>query len=132
MRQLFKGVLAAGFGNLVNILLGVVMTKIVAVTAGPAGIALFAQLRQFGQWQTILASVNGAPSVVRGVGARAAGEQRRFVLAALAANLAGTLLVASLVWLGSVLPVSAASAADLRISPSKAQLRLRLFYFPLA
>ena len=64
MRQLFKGVLAAGFGNLVNILLGVVMTKIVAVTAGPAGIALFAQLRQFGQWQTILASVNGAPSVV--------------------------------------------------------------------
>ena len=101
MRQLFKGVLAAGFGNLVNILLGVVMTKIVAVTAGPAGIALFAQLRQVGQWQTILASVNGAPSVVRGVGARAAGEQRRFVLAALAANLAGTLLVASLVWLGA-------------------------------
>jgi O-antigen/teichoic acid export membrane protein len=64
--------------SLVSMLLGAVTTKIIATLAGPAGIAIFFQLRQAAQLATIIATLNGQNSLVRGIAAREGKSSQNF------------------------------------------------------
>lgn len=56
--------------SLLSMLMGAVTAKIIAILSGPSGIAAFSQLRQAGQFVTIIATLNGQNSLVRGIAAR--------------------------------------------------------------
>lgn len=79
--------------SLASMLLGAVTAKIIAVLAGPAGIAVFAQLRQAGQFVTLFATLNGQNSLVRGIAAREGKSRHDYAFTIGAVFLLGVALV---------------------------------------
>ncbi|MEW5771870.1 MAG: oligosaccharide flippase family protein [Pseudomonadota bacterium] len=79
--------------SLVSMLLGAVTAKIIAVMAGPSGIAVFSQLRQAGQFVTLFATLNGQNSLVRGIAAREGKSRHDYAFTIGAVFLLGVALV---------------------------------------
>lgn len=79
MKTILRAVAISGAGSLVTMMLGAITTKIIAVLLGPAGIGLYAQLRQIIQWFVTLATMNGQGSLVRGIACRGGQECKRFI-----------------------------------------------------
>jgi PST family polysaccharide transporter len=79
--------------SLASMLLGAVTAKIIAVLAGPAGIAVFSQLRQAGQFVTLFATLNGQNSLVRGIAAREGKSRHDYAFTIGAVFLLGVLLI---------------------------------------
>jgi PST family polysaccharide transporter len=97
MRRLLAALAVSGSGSLITMVLGAITVKIIAVLGGPAGIALFSQLRQLVQWFVILATINGQVSLVRGIACREGAERYRYILVVAGVFLAGAIGVCILV-----------------------------------
>lgn len=65
--MLLRSVMTTGAGIFSAVILGAITTKIVALLAGPGGLALYGQLRQIGAMLTNVVTVNGGPSLVHGL-----------------------------------------------------------------
>lgn len=67
MRSLVTAVFKAGTGQVAALLLGAISVKLLAITAGPAGVGLFSLIRQMQQTLTAIASLGGQNAVVQGM-----------------------------------------------------------------
>lgn len=67
MRTLVTAVLKVGVGQFAALFLGAVSIKLLAITAGPAGVGLFSLIRQIQQTFTAVASLGGQNAVVQGM-----------------------------------------------------------------
>lgn len=81
MWQLFKAMIWGSGTALLTTALGAVTTKILAVTAGPAGIGMFSLLRATWQWLSLLATLNGQVAIVRNLSTRAGSEKVAYLRA---------------------------------------------------
>lgn len=99
MRELLRALFVTGSGSLGTMLLGALTAKIIALVAGPTGIALYGQLRALGQMLALLASVNGNAALVRGIAAREGNEKARYARAAAIVYGGGTVAVVTAVLL---------------------------------
>lgn len=79
MLSVLKAMLTTGSASVACMLLGAITTKVIAVLAGPSGIAVFAQLRQAAQWLITLATLNGQTSLIRGAASKEGEEKLRFI-----------------------------------------------------
>jgi O-antigen/teichoic acid export membrane protein len=66
------------------VIFGALTTKIIAVLGGPAGLALYGQLRQLNAMLISIATVNGGPSLVRGLASMDREERGNFLISAIA------------------------------------------------
>ena len=67
MRSLVTAVFKAGTGQAAALFFGAISVKLLAITAGPAGIGLFSLIRQIQQTLTAVASLGGQNAVVQGM-----------------------------------------------------------------
>lgn len=67
MRNLVTAVFKAGTGQAATLFFGAISVKLLAITAGPAGIGLFSLIRQIQQTLTAVASLGGQNAVVQGM-----------------------------------------------------------------
>lgn len=65
MNVLIKILLLAGSGSLLSLVIGALVTKIIAVNMGPEGLVMYSQIRQIGQWFILFGTINGASSIIR-------------------------------------------------------------------
>lgn len=91
--NLIRSAAVTSAASLLSMLLGAITAKIIAVTVGPAGISVFSQLRQAGQFVTIFATLNGQNSLVRGISAREGKSVHNYAATIGAVFLLGVLLV---------------------------------------
>jgi O-antigen/teichoic acid export membrane protein len=78
MRSLFIGVLKTGGGTLVNLIVGVLSMKIMAVLLGPSGTGLFSLLRQMLSLMSSMGS-GGQTAIVQGVANRDGLRQKSYI-----------------------------------------------------
>ncbi|HEY0970492.1 MAG TPA: oligosaccharide flippase family protein [Gemmatimonadales bacterium] len=68
--------------------------KVIALTAGPAGMGLFSVLRQMSVTGGLLAVLNGQPALIQGIASRAGQERARYVRQSARVVVVTTVLVA--------------------------------------
>jgi O-antigen/teichoic acid export membrane protein len=93
MLSFLRSAAVTSAASLVSMLLGAATAKIIAVSAGPSGIAVFSQLRQAGQLVTLFATLNGQNSLIRGIAARESELASDYAVSIGAVFLLGVLLV---------------------------------------
>jgi len=93
-----KALATTGSSALATMFFGALTTKIIAFLAGPVGIGTYSQLRQLGQWFTVLAIMNGQGALVRGIAAREGEDRLRFVMVVATSYLVGAIIVAGVVF----------------------------------
>lgn len=67
MKKLVTAVFQAGTGQAAALFFGAISVKLLAITAGPAGIGLFSLIRQIQQTLTAVASLGGQNAIVQGM-----------------------------------------------------------------
>ena len=90
-----------GTGTLAATLFSMITTKTIALQAGPAGVGVFAQLRQAQQWLTVFATANGQTSLVRGVASRNGRYGNQFTTAVALMFLLGSVIASVLLLLSA-------------------------------
>lgn len=70
MIEIIMAALKTGSGSFLNLLFGVITSKIFAVNLGPAGVGLFSVLRQTRDTLLMLTSFNGNSAIVQGLASR--------------------------------------------------------------
>jgi len=94
---MYRKISVTATASIVTILLGAVNNKIIAFFGGPSGLALFGQLRQVIQLSTIIATVSGDVSIIRGVASAKEEEKIVFIKAVLPIYIFGFFIVSSVV-----------------------------------
>ena len=70
MLEILKSIFWVGSATLMNLLVWVVAGKAMALMLGPAGVGLYGLLRQFAQNVNVVATFNGATTLVQGLASR--------------------------------------------------------------
>lgn len=119
--SLLRSLAITGAASMVAMLLGALTTKIIAITAGPSGIAVFSQLRQLGQFISLFATLNGQNSLVRGISSRSDKASHDFAFTV------GQLFLAGVVIVGCLYMAIAPNVHALLFSSDDSQLLLAVY-----
>jgi len=79
MRNLLKAAAKTGSGTAVNILSGILATKIMAVVLGPTGVGLFSLIRQSHHVFVNAATLGGNTALVQGIASRSQQQRERYL-----------------------------------------------------
>lgn len=97
MFDLIKALLKVGSASVVNIILGIISTKIIAVILGPNGVGLFSLLRQTIQTASTVGS-GGQTALVQGIISKEGEERNSYVVTVFWLFILGALLTSILLF----------------------------------
>lgn len=95
MLDLVKALIKTGSSSAVNIILGVISTKIIAIVLGPNGIGLYSLLRQIVQTASIVGS-GGQTALVQGIASKKGKERDTYIVTVFWLFILGAVLVSTL------------------------------------
>ena len=98
MREILLAIFKTGSGSFLTLLLGMITTKIFAISLGPSGVGLFSLLRQTRDTFLSLTTFNGGTALVQGLASRKNAERQQYSLVVFAIILATTILAIILLW----------------------------------
>lgn len=78
MLSTIKSLLKLGVWTCLTLILGALITKIIAMTAGPSGVGYFSIFRQLQQTFVSLATLNGETALVQGISSRDQSEKNTY------------------------------------------------------
>jgi O-antigen/teichoic acid export membrane protein len=93
MGEILLAIFKTGSGTLLNLILGIFTTKLLAINLGPAGIGLFSLLRQTRDVLITITTLNGSAAFVQGLASRQGKDREDFNGVVFLTVIASTLLV---------------------------------------
>lgn len=80
MYNLLKAIFKTGSGSIINIILGMISTKIMAIFLGPNGLGLISLIRQTLSTVTIAGTMGGQTALVQGLASKEGNEKDNYLL----------------------------------------------------
>lgn len=80
MRDLLKAIFKTGSGSIINIILGVISSKVLAVTLGSSGIGLYSLINQTISTATTAGTMGGQTALVQGIASKQGAEKDKYLI----------------------------------------------------
>lgn len=79
MREIIKAIFKTGSGSVINIILGVISTKVLAVVLGSSGVGLYSLINQTLTTATTAGTVGGSTALVQGLASKKGAEKDKYL-----------------------------------------------------
>lgn len=79
MREIIKAIFKTGSGSVINIILGVISTKILAVVLGSSGVGLYSLINQTLTTATTAGTMGGSAALVQGLASKKGAEKDKYL-----------------------------------------------------
>lgn len=80
MREIIKAIFKTGSGSVINIILGVISTKILAITLGSSGMGLYSMINQTLLTATTAGTLGGQTALVQGLASKEGEERNNYLV----------------------------------------------------